>query len=236
MASVFHYTDAEGLLGILSSDSLYATDYRYLNDATEAALIRGYILPIFQAEISKITRRLVEKRILKDDYYKELGTNADVLQSENLYGSFTKAVDNVSPFFVVSFCKHPESSDEYRDGLLSQWRGYAENGGFAIEFDEDGLDALSKFEQEKFAYAGFKSADVSYLEHEKVFNPTDYEGVAGEMVWQVFHSVGKDISSETGHKNVDEAVLKFAETAPFLKHQGFYEEEEYRIVFSLSSH
>jgi hypothetical protein len=55
MPSVFYYTDSAGLLGILSSDSLFATDYRYLNDVTEAGVIRDLIMPVFEVEIAEIT-------------------------------------------------------------------------------------------------------------------------------------------------------------------------------------
>jgi hypothetical protein len=37
MTAIFHYTDANGLKGILSSNTLFATHYKYLNDLTEAA-------------------------------------------------------------------------------------------------------------------------------------------------------------------------------------------------------
>ena len=65
MPSVFHYTDSAGLLGILSSGSLFATDYRYLNDVTEAGVIRDLIMPVFEAEIAEITPKLIEKKWLK---------------------------------------------------------------------------------------------------------------------------------------------------------------------------
>jgi hypothetical protein len=36
MDTLFHYTTAAGLLGILNSSTLWATDLRFLNDAQEA--------------------------------------------------------------------------------------------------------------------------------------------------------------------------------------------------------
>ena len=54
MASIFHYTDTTGLLGILASRSLYATDYRYLNDATEGSMIQDLIVPILEGEIAQV--------------------------------------------------------------------------------------------------------------------------------------------------------------------------------------
>jgi hypothetical protein len=55
MSSVFHYTDAGGLIGIVKSGTLFAGDYRYLNDSTEGGLIKEYILPIFETETVAIT-------------------------------------------------------------------------------------------------------------------------------------------------------------------------------------
>jgi hypothetical protein len=60
-SSVFHYTDAAGLLGILSSETLFATDYRYLNDSTEAALIRELLLPLFESEVAEVTLSLFKR-------------------------------------------------------------------------------------------------------------------------------------------------------------------------------
>ena len=59
MSAIFHYTDSNGLLGILSSNSLFATHYKYLNDLTEGAAIRDLILPIIEDEIAEITPKLV---------------------------------------------------------------------------------------------------------------------------------------------------------------------------------
>jgi hypothetical protein len=154
MASVFHYTDTAGLLGILSSDTLFATDYRYLNDVSEAGPIRDLIMPILEAEVAAITPKLIENRWLKKEYYDEHGVSAHRLQAEKLYASVVRAADNVTPFFVVSFCKHEVGTPAFEHGLLSQWRGYAEAGGFAIEFDEQKLDTLLKAETLEFAYAG----------------------------------------------------------------------------------
>jgi hypothetical protein len=61
MCSIFHYTDTAGLLGILSSETLFATDYRYLNDVAEAGVIRDLIMPILESEIAEITPKLIEK-------------------------------------------------------------------------------------------------------------------------------------------------------------------------------
>jgi hypothetical protein len=230
MSSIFHYTDAAGLLGILSSQSLFATHYKYLNDLTEAAVIRELIMPILDSEAAEIFPQLVEKGWLSKKYYDVFGTGVHHLAAEKLYGSFVRAIDNVSPFFVTSLCRHDEETQAYEHGLLSQWRAYANTIGFAIEFDEQQLDSLLSLETASHAYAGFKSADVHYDKYDENFEPRLYEGLAGEMIWQVFEHDGVDISSVTGHFDIDNLVIEFAKSAPFFKHQSFSEEREYRIA------
>jgi hypothetical protein len=230
MSSVFHYTDAAGLLGIISSQSLFASDYRYLNDSTEGREIRNLILPIFEREVAEHTQKLVDKKWLQREFYDEYGRRGHQLQAESLYTSISQAADNISPFFVLSFCRHDENSDQFRHGLLSQWRGYAEAGGFAVEFDENMLDELLKAETKEFEYVITKSDDVAYKDFNKLFKAEAYKGIAGGLIYKLFESRGLDVSEITGKKQVAEIVLDYIKLAPFLKHPSFSEEREYRIV------
>jgi Protein of unknown function (DUF2971) len=230
MPSIFHYTDARGLIGIIESDGIFATDYRYLNDSSEGGEIRNLLLPILEAETGKITARLVEEKLLSADFYRQHGEQGHLLQAEGMYRAFTRAANNVSPVFVTSFCRHDEGTEVFEHGLLSQWRGYGAGGGFAIEFDEDGVDNLAKLETEKYAVVGFKTEDVLYDQFERSFNPGDYEGLAGAMIAQMFEP--QDISRITGKKDIDATMIKFLSVAPFLKNAGFREEREYRLTTS----
>ncbi len=230
VSSVFHYTDAAGLLGILQSDNLFATDYRFLNDPSEGQILREMLLPLFETEIAEFTPKLIAKGWLKKKIYEKDGLSVHRLHAEGLYRALIQAVDNVSPFFVTSFCKHDDGSDAYSHGLLSQWRGYGGGGGFAIEFDEKELDELMFAEQRTNAYAGVKSESVRYKNHSTAFDPNHFKGLAGAMTRQIFEHVGIDATEVTGNKNIDAAVMEFAKLAPFLKHSGFAEECEYRMV------
>jgi hypothetical protein len=155
MSSVFHYTDSAGLLGILSSKSVFATHYRYLNDVSEGGLIRDLILPILEDEIAEINPKLRERGLLKG-FYETHGVRGNRLQAEGFYTSLVNSLDNTTPPFVLSFCRHTEDKT-IKHGLLSQWRGYAGSAGFAIEFDEGELVELIKIECETFAYPWMKS-------------------------------------------------------------------------------
>jgi hypothetical protein len=47
MPSIFHYTDTAGAVGILSTQSLFASDCRYLNDSSEGVVIDSLLMPVF---------------------------------------------------------------------------------------------------------------------------------------------------------------------------------------------
>jgi hypothetical protein len=236
MPSIFHYTDAGGLIGIIGSGAIHATDYRYLNDSMEGGEIRKLLLPILEAKTAKITAKLTEEHLLSAAFYKEHGEQGHRLQAEASYRAFVRAANNVTPLFVTSFCRHDEGSEIFENGLLSQWRGYAVGGGFAVEFDEANIDTLVLEESSKFCYAGIKTEDVLYDRFERAFDRKDYEGLAGAMIQKTFEP--RDISHITGRKNIDETMLKFLTVAPFLKNIGFSEEREYRLTAAVvrSSH
>ena len=144
MASLFHYTNAAGLLGILSSQTLFASDYRFLNDATEVGIIRDLALPVFEAEIAEIMPKLTEKGWVRG-FYEFHGASGHRSQAEGFFKTLLRLVNDVTPLFVLSFCKHDEDSEEFKHGLLSQWRGYGEAGAFAIELDEIAVDGKRRF-------------------------------------------------------------------------------------------
>jgi len=107
---LFHYTSAEGLVGILSSKSIWMTELRYMNDMSE-----------LQYAKDKISTRLstyAEKHNIneiQEEFLKRIASAFDPFSSGNAV-------------FSASFC---ESGN-----LLSQWRAYrGKGGGYAIGFD-----------------------------------------------------------------------------------------------------
>jgi len=187
-------------------------------------------MPVLETEVAKITPELMSRKWLQPGFYTKYGIDGHRLQAEQMYRALVRALNNISPLFLLSFCRHEETSQAFNHGLLSQWRGYAEGGGFAIEFDEAGLDSLIIAEATSFAYLQIRSDDVLYDGFDTVFKSEIYEGIAGELIFQVFNSVKIDVSSVSGHADMGKAVLELNRTAPFFKHWGFHEEKEYRIA------
>src|SRR5262249_51447444 len=94
---------------------------------------------------------------------------------------------------------------------------------------EPELCELMTVENNAFAYPWIKSNYVRYKGYDDLFDPEMYRGVAGELIRRMFERSG-DISDITGRKELDPVMINLANTAPFLKDEGFQEEQEYRIV------
>lgn len=107
---LFHYTNQDGLLGILKSNLIRTTKVLCLNDSSE------YVLAL------KLAREILET-LSEDDNYslekiKTLRIELDVIKSFNI--------------FVSSFTTE--------DDLLSQWRAYSNSsGGYSIGFSGNEL-------------------------------------------------------------------------------------------------
>jgi hypothetical protein len=62
--------------------------------------------------------------------------------SDDAFRARLEETDRRSPLFIASFCRHQEPH-QLKNGMLSQWRGYAgEGGGYCVVFDEEALDGL----------------------------------------------------------------------------------------------
>jgi hypothetical protein len=107
---LYHYTDVAGLIGILSSSSLWATNLRFMNDAEELAHAWRLMLEV-----------LLEAKT-------EARSPAQVELIEEIERAARSEWAGYPDFYATSFT---ESGD-----LLSQWRGYGPSGGgYAIGFE-----------------------------------------------------------------------------------------------------
>ena len=79
--------------------------------------------------------------------------------------------DSLFPeIYITSFCtENREDKNVNENGLLSQWRAYGENGGYAIVFDKHGLDEMLKTEFDSFLYDFLFLEDVIYSDDEEKY-------------------------------------------------------------------
>jgi hypothetical protein len=106
---VFHYTDAAGLLGILSSGSMFATDFRFLNDRSELTYTYELALAVVRDEFQQWGP--VEAAFLA----------AATQARPHMY--------DTTPYYLTCFTELENS--------LSQWRTYSERQGYSVEMPGD---------------------------------------------------------------------------------------------------
>lgn len=226
--SLFHYTNSAGLIGIIQSQSLFATHANFLNDTAECRILTDLLRPRIAAETKALSDRLIKAGLLNEELRRE-SEQIYSLQADALIGSIVRATENISPIYICSFCLHEPTDSAYQNGLLSQWRGYA-NGGFAIEFDELRIDDLREKEHRAFRYQGIMTDVVHYEDHAQRAKLERFDGLATAGHRVLFERSGKKFSDLFGKRNIDEFIHPLLQTLPFLKDPGFKEEREYRIA------
>lgn len=124
---VYHYTNAAGLHGIISSGQFWATDIWFLNDAEELNYARMSVLDELQRRADIIAPPDV------DGYTDAEGSRALVLRNihKELDASPATSPECTYHVYVACFC---DSGD-----LLSQWRAYGGDLGYAVGFRSDAL-------------------------------------------------------------------------------------------------
>ncbi len=102
--TIYHYTDAKGLMGILKDKGIHLTQSNYLNDSSE--LKHGWDIT------EKIMRKHIEKNKQANN---RLSLTLKILLEQG------NPLEEYCDVFIASFCK--------KGDLLNQWRGYGSTDG-----------------------------------------------------------------------------------------------------------
>jgi hypothetical protein len=122
---LYHYTNHDGLLGIVNSRELWASEVGYLNDAKEFHTALDMALERLENELPPLGLFTLDPR-----------HSPRQLAAKNLWHFTRKATAERSRVFVASFCSTGD--------LLSQWRGYSGGSyGVSIGFDADQLKQVA---------------------------------------------------------------------------------------------
>ncbi len=216
MNMLYHYTSLNGILGILRSNSVWATHASYLNDASE--FFHGL----------SFAKQIAGGIFMEDDYLAAFGW------------AVRHALEAVSAddLYVASFSEQAD--------ILSQWRGYCPAGaGLCLGFDFTQLKnfCLTRgYRLEKCIYEHkkqiqqvealvsrcferFPKPHLSRGEYERL----DSRGqVDAEFAYRFQTSEGPD--KPQADAAVEWLCTAIAELAPLFKNEGFHEEAEWRVV------
>lgn len=218
---LFHYTNAAGLEGILRSQTLRATHYRYLNDIEE---IRHFL----KNELPKVFQLVYFNHGELKEEALHLGNKAAKSLEEKLLNS-TNSREPLAEPYITSFCTPRESDSRVgTHGLLSQWRGYGKAGGFALVFETALLSELLTDFAESYKNSGdLFAGDVVYS--------SDSDQVFTEEFAEDLTVMEEFLSSQLRGNEDDESLWKVysavIQCACRYKHWGFKEENEVRLIF-----
>lgn len=225
---LYHYTTAAGLHGIIESQQLWATNISFLNDPEEQT---GFFVRRMPALLSYAIKASIAKMKNTPSGKQILDASGGEVTFQN---EMTKRlVDSIRSFvikhhqpYVISFCSILPQQDP-NDGLLSQWRGYGLDGGYAIVFDTNILGILLEAENKIFKYDFGMWGDVEYYDqdtpHKAQYRETiEYERAIKEAICSFLTSDDPN--------DLDPIHEPIAFLSCLHKHQGFREEAEVRIV------
>lgn len=110
---LYHYTSMSGLTGIIEKGVIWASDARYMNDATERRYARDLIDRVTFETLDELAPPEILERVHR---------------YEGMNDPFVAGIDP----YIICFCENGD--------LLSQWRAYSDAAsGVSIGFDRDDI-------------------------------------------------------------------------------------------------
>jgi len=235
---LYHYTDAHGLYGILQDKKLWATHHAYLNDSEEFLL--G--MRLIDAQLDKLASP-PPARLQNVTVPTRSGLPAAAPSAANrgLQQNFRVLSDilrkEAGPFVACLSA----AGDQ-----LSQWRGYGAGGGYAIQFD---ANALQQHLQDHVADVKLATEGVFALPIQKqelgkvIYQAAEAIPFINERLAQSINQFQTFMDNVFGggqpppeHPDrelqslLGPGIAELLGLATRLKHEGFKEEQEYRIV------
>lgn len=202
---LYHYTSQLGLLGILSSRTMWCTRIHYLNDSTEFAYALGLLKNAIQLRRHRVEATKQQMNLTKQ-HMNLTKQQMNLTPVFDVFDAMSKGIESLSRIHVHVAC-FSEDGD-----ALSQWRGYCRTGsGFSVGFDSSQL--------------------VNAADRQSCFiAPCVYDPQRqSQLVDQLMRGFFEEALTKAG-RVADDFFLDCVFLACVLKHPSFKEEREWRIV------
>jgi hypothetical protein len=206
-ATLYHYTNQRGLLGIIQEQRIWATHTQYLNDRREFALAIGTL----RAEVDQRLREGGDNgfKAMLDAISGDRPTDQQVscLREMKEYLS-TDGLERVN----VCVC----SFSAVRDSL-SQWRAYGGSCGFALGFSGKDIRAAIAPERHVLVRCVYEAALQRAIARDLI----------KELLEENLARVG---DSEVNGPPCGNLAAYLNKIAPMFKHESFSSEAEWRLI------
>lgn len=219
---LYHYTDFNGLKGIIDSQNLWLSNRKCVNDTKEFNHSQGLI----KIAIEEATKNFIENQKSNLSLTPTKKNNAKEVILETIWKKLPEA-------YLFSFCVHGyEDIQTRKNGLLSMWRGYG-NEGYALVFNKEKVgEYLNKLDS--FCPAGQIFEDVTYLKED---DPARLCESRHEDYAQLLELIEnnliphKPLENRMAENEELEAYKALLRLIVLIKDNSFIEENEYRLCF-----
>jgi hypothetical protein len=226
---LYHYTTWDGLLGILQTQTLWATHYKFLNDYSEIILFRDKLISLILPYVREAYENLIKQSAHIQQEINQEGGLGQVIQHDTevvVDAQYRATGDGI---YILSFCGQHKKPHINSNGLLSQWRGYGAGGGFALVFNTQELEEMLEIEAKRFEYSAMHLSDLIY---------SDDEDKLKEELSQDLSIIADDVKQLFNHAKLSgkekgdtlKGYIPFVNCITRYKHYGFSEENEVRLV------
>lgn len=207
--SIYHYTDINGITGILENGCLWATHYDYTNDSSELRIFPT-LLNSWIAENHPPGWNAIKDRMIESFY-------------RMVEGESSKSIP-----FISSFCNDDGNT-------LSQWRGYGKNNGYSIGFHYETLEKYKQIIMDRSAidFIDIRKVAYGYTHYSKDFDKdmTDFIKIFNTYYDDRFNNFIPHLPlSSSQIEALNEAHIIYYKWLVSSKHSYFSEEKEFRIV------
>ena len=211
-AILYHYTAADGLLGMLQSHQIWATNVRFMNDRSELDYGINLVGRVFEED------QFVSKLPQQD--------RPAFAKKKAAIRSMLDDVEKRTTHFAISFCE--------KANLLSQWRGYGQSGsGFALGLQTNRLREFIAEPRPNVRPEEF----VAVILRRVIYDKHAQEHFVRSWIRAIAKSIRFDrrvkLPTQTQFPyTVLDTVLNrlLYECLVCFKHPGFHEEEEWRLI------
>lgn len=236
---IYHYTTAEGLIGILSNQQIYATESRFLNDRSE--IIAG--IELIKNVANKIqlfkqteygTELDLYNPIFESDYSQDEESHISLRQELKSLGENVSSILKKKQIFITSFSTEPDS--------LIHWMTYAKTKvGYCIAFDKNELlssnPSIAEYNFEKVSYKKYEqeitiSNAMKFYLLQYINNNSDQSSELDRFYDEMGH-IPKSLQNAYNNGSIlaDEILLnKLSYMAASIKNSEYDFEKEIRLI------
>ncbi|MDR6830798.1 hypothetical protein J2X48_002484 [Bosea sp. BE271] len=151
MYRLSHYTTPAGLEGIATSRTLWATNFRTVEDRSELF----YAWKI----LSRAALAYVVERVPADLIPDFVDPTDEQLAEE--YRRELDASEHYGHLFMASFVRHG-TEDEERRGSLTHWRTFSKLNGYCLQFDDADIRLLIDLDTWRSSYGLIELRPITY--------------------------------------------------------------------------